>query len=195
MSDNSPAATLLRSKSAPAKIHSSQSDSDDENLQVKQKKDGFLSRVWLEIDLSVFYSVAIRLLTANLKRCRHFQTILAPILFLSFIFSLAIVDRKRRLEDERIRGELTKRRRLLYLSLFWTLPRTSIKNPKSRTSSPCHSNSSSRRGSGSSEPGGETTAHDLTSKPPEIRTLAERKQEARTLTDGKQELLFGFLTI
>ncbi|KAJ6259885.1 hypothetical protein Dda_5529 [Drechslerella dactyloides] len=52
------------------------------------------------------------------------RTIFAPILFLSFILSLAIVDRRRRLEDDRKLGLLTARRKLLYLSLFWRIPRT-----------------------------------------------------------------------
>ncbi|KAK6344033.1 hypothetical protein TWF696_007680 [Orbilia brochopaga] len=52
------------------------------------------------------------------------RTIFAPILFLSFILSLAIVDRRRRLEEDRKLNLLTARRKLLYLSLFWRIPRS-----------------------------------------------------------------------
>ncbi|KAK6538175.1 hypothetical protein TWF694_011057 [Orbilia ellipsospora] len=147
---SSPAASsLLRSKSAPGKIQTS----EDSDVAVRQ--DNFLSR-----------------------------TILAPILFLSFIFSLAIVDRKRSLEEDRRHGTLSKRRRLLYFSLYWRIP----SSPDGEH--PSHSNgggsgTSSRRGS--SDSGGSMREDfsgdkDKHGHVADIMTLAEKQKEARSLS-------------
>ncbi|KAK6362812.1 hypothetical protein TWF730_000265 [Orbilia blumenaviensis] len=151
---SSPASSLLRSKSAPAKIQTTD-DSDSPSFA----KDNFLTR-----------------------------TILAPILFLSFILSLAIVDRKRRLEEDRQHGALTNRRRLLYFSLYWKIPRSprdglrSATEPYSGSTSGFEHDSdsapSSRRGSSYSEDGGERDE----AKVLEIKTLAEKQREARSLS-------------
>ncbi|EPS44510.1 hypothetical protein H072_1496 [Dactylellina haptotyla CBS 200.50] len=121
------------------------------------------------------------------------RTILAPILFLSFILSLAIVDRKRRLEEDRKLGLLTTRRRLLYLWFYWRIPRS----PAGATHHNQHhlhhhhantdslsgndSGTSSRRGSGSSESGGREDEKRAES----IMTLAEKQKEARSLSAVK----------
>ncbi|KAK6509083.1 hypothetical protein TWF481_003846 [Arthrobotrys musiformis] len=157
--EHSPASSLSRSYSAPAKIKTAEEDSNPDKPSFI--RDNFLTR-----------------------------TILAPILFLSFILSLAIVDRKRRLEEDRKHGVLTKRQRLLYFWLYWEVPRTP-KNGRLRSATePCLSRTSalehdsdsgdgsSRRGSGYSEDCGERDEAKIL----EIKTLAEKRREARSLS-------------
>ncbi|RVD81057.1 uncharacterized protein DFL_008935 [Arthrobotrys flagrans] len=155
--DHSPASSLSRSYSAPAKIKTTDDNDSDKPSFVK---DNFLTR-----------------------------TILAPILFLSFILSLAIVDRKRRLEEDRQHGVLTKRQQLLYFWLYWKIPQTPKDDLRSATE-PClgrtsalehdsdSGRSSSRRGSSYSEDCGERGE----AKMLEIKTLAEKQREARSLS-------------
>ncbi|KAK6536084.1 hypothetical protein TWF281_000330 [Arthrobotrys megalospora] len=166
---SSPASSLLRSKTAPAKIQTT-----DESDHPGIAKDNFLTR-----------------------------TILAPILFLSFILSLAIVDRKRRLEEDRQHGVLTNRRRLLYFSLYWKIPRTPKDHHLRSLTEPCLGSSStfehdsdsgrsSRRGSGYSE---EDCGDRDEAKVVEIKTLAEKQREARSLSAEafsiQNRVLFG----
>ncbi|KAK6516361.1 hypothetical protein TWF506_006270 [Arthrobotrys conoides] len=157
--DHSPASSLSRSYSAPAKIKTT-----DENDSEKPSfvKDNFLTR-----------------------------TIFAPILFLSFILSLAIVDRKRRLEEDRQHGALTTRQRLLYFWLHWKIPQNPKNDLRSATE-PClartsalendsdSGRSSSRRGSSYSEDYGERDEHEA--RMLEIKTLAEKQREARSMS-------------
>ncbi|KAK6357497.1 hypothetical protein TWF718_001806 [Orbilia javanica] len=168
--DQSPASSLSRSFSAPAKIKAAD-EKDPEKASFL--RDNFLTR-----------------------------TILAPILFLSFILSLAIVDRKRRLEEDRQHGILTNRQRLLYFWLYWKLPQTPKNDLRSATE-PClgrtsaleqdsdSGRSSSRRGSGYSEDYGERDE----AKMFEIKTLAEKQREARSLSAEafsiQNRVLFG----